>query len=362
MNRKIALAGAAVVLLLPLMFLGARDTLTFKGYIMRCVFPLTMVMVFCLNYYKIIPQALWHHGKRSIVLSNTVVIVLCSTALAGWHNIEFREYQKEVEKAAAATAGTGKKQLRPAPHNRPDNGRRIWITAFLDGMNLTFAAFVAYSIRSKEHIRSLEKQQQEAEVARQEAELRGLRNQISPHFLLNTLNNIYALAAISSERTQSAVMQLSRLLRHTLYNNQQEMVSLLSEADFIRSYIDLMKLRMATNVRIETDISVEQDSKTMVAPLIFISLVENAFKHGVSGSRDCIISISLKEDSESIVCDIFNSNNPKQSSDHSGHGIGLTLVQQRLESIYPNMHKWARWTDTNNLYHSRITIYKTLNT
>ena len=213
-------------------------------------------------------------------------------------------------------------------------------------------------MRSSEHINNLERQQKEAEVARQKAELKGLRNQISPHFLLNTLNNIYALAAISTERTQSAVLQLSKLLRHTLYDNQSEMVTLRSEADFIVSYIDLMKLRLASNIKIETHIDVAEGSQTMVAPLLFISLVENAFKHGVSGSEPCLISISLHEDTGSITCDILNSNNPKTSSDRSGHGIGLQLVRQRLEAIYPGRYEWTKGVEKDGLYHSKLTILR----
>ena len=151
-------------------------------------------------------------------------------------------------------------------------------------------------------------------------------------------------------------MQLSQMLRHTLYDNQQEAVTLLSEAKFISSYIDLMKLRMTSNVHIETNISVAETSRTMVAPLLFISLVENAFKHGVAATGDSFISIALYEDAGSIVCDISNSNNPKTQSDRSGHGIGLQLVQQRLDAIYGNRYTWTKGVDENNMYHSKIVI------
>ena len=122
----------------------------------------------------------------------------------------------------------------------------------------------------------------EAEKSRTEAELKNLRNQLNPHFLLNTLNNIYALIAFDTDKAQTAVQELSRLLRHVLYDNQQNFVTLDKEMDFIRNYIELMRIRLSANVRVETKIDVRPDSRTEIAPLIFISLIENAFKHGIS--------------------------------------------------------------------------------
>lgn len=358
MNKKIIAANIAFALLFPLMFIRPGEESSLTIYLMKCVVPLMMVLVFCLNYYKLIPRAMKRAGRHNLVLSNAILVMLCCTMLAGWHRLEFAQYHKEKAKTeqVAAVQNDGKDNKENGGKTGKDR-RHFWLyAAFFDGLNLIFAIFVAYSIRSSEQINNLKKLQQEAEVARQQAELKSLRNQISPHFLLNTLNNIYALAAISAERTQGAMMQLSRLLRHTLYDNQSEMVTLRSEADFITSYIDLMKLRLAANVRIETSIDIDQNSRTMVAPLLFISLIENAFKHGVAGTASCIISVSLHEGNGSIVCDIINSNHPKQSSDRSGHGIGLNLVRQRLETIYPGQYEWIKGVEADGLYHSKITI------
>ena len=304
-------------------------------YLMRCAVPLMMVIVFCINYYKLIPRAIRKNGKSNLLPSNIVIVLLCCTLLCGLHRVEFSRYHKvkeQTELTEKRQEGYGWKNKDGRPKKRDGRSFQISATIF-DALNIIFAIFVAYAMRSSEHINNLERQQKEAEVARQKAELKGLRNQISPHFLLNTLNNIYALAAISTERTQSAVLQLSKLLRHTLYDNQSEMVTLRSEADFIVSY-------------------------TMAAPLLFISLVENAFKHGVSGSEPCLISISLHEDTGSITCDILNSNNPKTSSDRSGHGIGLQLVRQRLEAIYPGRYEWTKGVEKDGLYHSKLTILR----
>ena len=230
-----------------------------------------------------------------------------------------------------------------------------------DILNFIFAIIVAYYIRSREHIAQLQQLRQQAETAQRDAELRSLRNQISPHFLLNTLNNIYALAGISTERTKDAIMQLSKMLRHMLYDNQAELVTLSSEVEFIRSYVDLMRLRQAQNVKVETLFNIKPGGDTMVAPLLFISLVENAFKHGVSANEPCMISIKMTENEESIICDISNSNHPKQSNDRSGHGVGLELVQQRLDMVYPDRYSWIKGVGADGLYHSIMEIKITTN-
>ena len=214
-------------------------------------------------------------------------------------------------------------------------------------LNLIFVVLIAYSLRMSKHAHRLEHERQEAEVARRDAELNGLRLQISPHFLLNTLNNIYALTAISSERAQQAIIQLSQLLRHMLYENQHGMVDFSSECKFISSYVDLMKLRMAPNVKVDLEISIPENDKSQVAPLLFISLVENAFKHGVSSTEP------------SSICDITNTNFPKPSNDRSGHGIGLQQVEQRLNSIYQGKYSWTHGiNETDGLYHSEIVLKK----
>ena len=178
----------------------------------------------------------------------------------------------------------------------------------------------------------------EAERNRSEAELKNLRNQLNPHFLLNTLNNIYALIAFDTDKAQQAVQELSKLLRYVLYDNQQTYVPLGKETDFIRNYIELMRIRLSSNVQMTTQIDILPDSRTLIAPLIFISLIENAFKHGTSNDRPSFIRIDIHERGGELVCRIRNSCFPKTASDRSGSGIGLKNLSKRLEMIYPQRH------------------------
>lgn len=385
MKIKLIIGSIVIVLLLSMMFLGPHDELTARSFLLHCVMPTMTVAVFWINYLWLMPKYVMQGSKRNIIVCNIIIIVCCCAFLTYWHNIEqqyshrnshWMPMERRMERPPFEgndfkdthfndRGNEGKEYFGhpernfPAPREmRPAHRRsHINILASLrDSINFAFAIFVAYSIRSQQHISKLRQKRQEAEMARRDAELRSLRNQISPHFLLNTLNNIYALAAISSERTQSAVMQLSKMLRHMLYDNQSEMVTLRSEIEFIRSYVDLMRLRLAQNVKVETLFKTIDNSNTMVAPLLFISLVENAFKHGVSSNEPCLISIKMTENEDCIVCDISNSNHPKQSNDRSGHGVGLELVQQRLNMVYPGRYSWIKGVGADGLYHSVIQL------
>lgn len=160
--------------------------------------------------------------------------------------------------------------------------------------------------------------------------------------LLNTLNNIYALIAFDSEKAQQAVQELSKLLRYVLYDNQQLFVPLSKEIDFIRNYIELMRIRVSPQVDIQTTFDIKPESQTPIAPLIFISLIENAFKHGISPTEPSFINIAITETEKEICCTIRNSNYPKTRADKSGSGIGLEQVSKRLELLYPKRYRWQR--------------------
>ena len=193
-------------------------------------------------------------------------------------------------------------------------------------------------------------------MARHDAELRSLRNQISPHFLLNTLNNIYALTAINQERAQDAIQQLSKMLRHMLYDNQESSVALSDELQFLENYISLMKIRLSANVDVTFTHNVDVPG-VRIAPLIFISLVENAFKHGISPTEQSFVHIEINATDHDINCRIENSNHPKSNQDRSGHGIGLNQVQRRLDLAYPNHYKWVKGTNEDGtIYTSAIHI------
>lgn len=187
----------------------------------------------------------------------------------------------------------------------------------------------------------IEKLNERIITERKDMELRNLKNQLNPHFLFNTLNNIYALTAFDTEKAQNAIHQLSKLLRYTLYESDGTQVTLDKELQFIRSYINLMALRLSDNTRLTVSIHDGGTNGLEIAPMMFISLVENAFKHGVSAGSESFIDIRITLDGNRICCHVENSLFPKQESDKSGSGIGLANLQRQLELLYPESHDYS---------------------
>jgi LytS/YehU family sensor histidine kinase len=146
------------------------------------------------------------------------------------------------------------------------------------------------------------------------------------------------------------------MLRHLLYDNQEREVTLTDEMQFIENYIALMKIRLSQNVDVTFHRQVALPG-IKVAPLIFISLIENAFKHGVSPVEPSFVHISITATEHDITCQIENSNHPKSHDDRSGHGIGLSQVQRRLELSYPGRYTWEKGVNKEgNIYTSTIHI------
>lgn len=298
---------------------------------------LCYMAVFYINYFLLIPKLYLKHKRSRFLWENVAVIIVALLLHMAWWGLMSK--------------------IQPAPpRHRPGTPPMFLIW---QGILMGLLVTLAMAIRMSQHWKRTEDMRREAEKARSEAELTNLRNQLNPHFLLNTLNNIYALIAIDPDKAQGAVQELSKLLRHVLYDNQQNFVPLCKEVAFITNYIELMKIRLSQTVAVNTDISVDENDATPIAPLIFISLIENAFKHGISPSVPSYINVKIAEADGVITCEIRNSYHPKSVNDKSGSGIGLEQVQKRLNLMYGGgRHEWHRGTSPDGKeYYSIIKIY-----
>ncbi len=173
---------------------------------------------------------------------------------------------------------------------------------------------------------------------KQAAELNALKSQLNPHFIFNTLNNIYSLALARSERTAEAVERLSGILDYVLHHCNESYVSLNNEVQMINDYIALEALRFGDRVDVSFVNAVKAPAR--VAPLLFLSLVENAFKHGASQELgQAKINIRLASEAGQVVFEISNTKPPSQRSDNSSPSIGIKNLQRQLELLYPNAHE-----------------------
>jgi len=239
----------------------------------------------------------------------------------------------------------------------PAMSANMWI-GFFSGflmflvLNCMVAA-IAIGIRHFIRTRQIKQQLKDEKAKNTEAELAWLKNQINPHFLFNTLNNISSLTHIDADAAQDAIAQLSDLLRYAMYETNKKMVSIEGEVEFMRNYISLMKLRCNEKTEVTTSFDVKHNME--IAPLLFISLVENAFKHGVSSSRSSKIDIRLLQNEDELIFNCDNTNFPKDDADRSGSGIGLENTRRRLDLMYSGRYTWEQ-TLEGDIYHVRITL------
>lgn len=170
-----------------------------------------------------------------------------------------------------------------------------------------------------------------------EAELMLLKNQINPHFFFNTLNNLYSLIKKDTDAAQNYVLKLSDLMRFTIYESGKENVNLSDEVDYLINFIDLQTSRYHKEIDVNFEKKI-QNSNTHIAPLLFINLLENAFKHGVEKTTDeAFVHILLIENNQKITFTIKNNFEIDKAS--KAKGIGLTNLKDRLNLIYPNRHQ-----------------------
>ena len=344
MNKRIEIllhaAVWAILFLLPLTFLNRGNGINVPHYLVVSMSTLLMMVVFYVDYLWLTPHYFVKRKHRFYWLFNIIIVVGLGIFLHYWMSFA---------PGLFSTEGIRPRRYEPSVIST--------LSFILRGIfNLAIAAAVATAIVLAMQWQKAETARKDAEAARTKAELSNLRSQINPHFLLNTLNNIYALTAFDTAKAQEAIQELSKMLRHILYDNQQPTVPLNNEVEFLENYIKLMRIRIPESVDINYQLSLI-NSQLAIAPMIFISLVENAFKHGISPTEPSFIHIRLEADQHTITCDIRNSNHPKTASDHSGHGIGLQQVQRRLDLSYPGRYEWKRGvSDDGKTYHSQITL------
>ena len=204
-----------------------------------------------------------------------------------------------------------------------------------------------------------ENDRQKAEAARAEAELQVLRHQLSPHFLLNSLNNIYSLVAFDSTKAQNTIVELSKMLRYQLYESDAEFIPLKKEMDFLCNYISLMRIRLPESNIVETQCDCD-DENLLVAPNILIYLVENAFKYGAQPTGKAHICIRLTVCNRHLNFCCMNTINHKllrysvNSDEPKNNGLGLQQVERMLQIYYRNRYTWTYGETQDKQYYQSI--------
>ena len=345
-RRNLILNTTQIVVWAGVFLVPALVTWTTTGHMQQAFFVfrhtarmvLPLFLLYGLNYYLLVPQFLYG-GKGKVKWFYILNVLL----LVGYNLYRF---------------------IPRGPMTPPEEVvqqiglRNIW--AFFLGGIIAAVFFqvlmilLAVGLRHLMRMNDREMQFEEERRKTAEAELTWLKHQLNPHFLFNTLNNISSLTQIDPDKAQESIGQLSDLLRYALYDSEAEKVQLASEIEFMDNYIDLMALRCNELTTVEKQL--EAPSKPVeVAPLLFISLVENAFKHGVNARHPSFVKVSMHMDGDDLVFACDNSLFEKQGTDRIGSGIGLENMKRRLELLYPGRYTYEQ-TAADDTYHVQVTL------
>lgn len=227
----------------------------------------------------------------------------------------------------------------------------ILLTFLIAGASTVYKIFNDWFIHVSE--------KQELEKQTMQSELRFLKSQINPHFLFNTLNNLYALTLKKSDKAPEIVIKLSEMMRYMLYECNEKRVMLSKEVNYIKNYIDLESLRQGKNVKIDFQLFGDPGHR-MIAPLMFTPFLENSFKHGVGNLiANGFVNIKLNVNGDDVDFFIENSKPDKPPTsihkDKRSGGIGLVNVQKRLNLLYPEKYD-LQIKDTPNAYAVHLKI------
>lgn len=328
----------------PLMLLYYNEV-EIKHEIEMLILCWSICILFLLNYIFFVPRCLLYANKKifKFILINTLLIILFSVFMffvegkAREHHHMHKQIEREeilFEFPSPSDYIDKHDGLPPFPHKKPPFNIMFLISKVLP---MIFAVGATIGIRTITEVRVQRKKINELKHSYAEAELKNLRKQFSPHFLFNTLNSIYALIDISPEMSKDAIIRLSNMMRKVMVEYKTFHCVPLSESmALLKDYIELMKLR--TNENLDLKISLPSKTESFcIPPLLFIVLVENAFKHGVIPPRKSFVYINIViEDGKTIICEVENSYFGDKVLSRKKSGDGIEDLQKRLDIIYPS--------------------------
>jgi len=318
-------------------------------------------LVFMINIGVLIPKYLITHKYKVYIISALSMILFMSVTGFLLNSILFPTPLKmppmnlgsgiPMELGSGMPAPIG---FKPEQSNDYDSISlviiaNVIISFLVVGSSTTFKVIGQWLI-SDDRRKDLEKEQLRTELAL-------LRHQVSPHFFMNTLNNIHSLIDLNTDDAKDAVIRLSTMMRYLLYDTTQGFTSLKKEIGFIESYISLMKLRFSKNISVTLEVP-EGIPDLQIPPMLFISLLENAFKHGVSYQKKSFVLFKIDVTDQYLNCTIKNSKHHKVQEKSSHYsGIGLTNIRKSLDLLFGKNYKYQiRETESEYEVYLRVPI------
>ncbi len=328
--------GLLALTLLVFQPMSAHITLPTQFWVKQGLLLVLWVAVFYLTAYVSVPRLLMK-GRTGwfvlVLLATAAAIQLLSRGLE--NALHLPELIRQAFHAAEASRQPGIVRHRPPGPPSGRGGRFDLVTLLISLLVLG----IATAITVVQHWQREAQLRERVDQQRTEAELALLKAQINPHFFFNTLNNIYSLTLIDGERARAALHRLSRMMRYVLYDTAAGQAQLSQEVAFVQDYITLMQLRLTDRVQVIFE-HPEPVREVLIAPMILLPFVENAFKHGVAATQASRIVISLRQPTlDRLEIEVRNTLVAKTGTDLAGsNGIGLVNTRRRLDLLYPGRY------------------------
>jgi hypothetical protein len=354
-----------IFLIIPLI----TNNYNIKGGFVRICYDwlrlLPFIIVFIINNFWLLRKLLFY-GKTIIYVSSLLLLVASVTTTFQIINpVLHKNDPKLLEERILQDPQWGRKDMKPEasplfPDNTPvspelyksrtenlsANNRRLPVTnqsVFMFINTLVISLLIAgfnTAIAVTNRWFTEEQARKEIEKEHIQSKLSFLQNQVNPHFLMNTLNNIHSLIEGDRKLAQNAVVKLSEMMRYLLYESGRGTTTLQKEIEFLRSYLELMQLRVDKSIYVNLELP-EKFNNVNLPPLIFIPFIENAFKHGVSYREPSSLSFNLVQKTDSLEFIAINTISRFENNDSFGHpgGFGLENIQKRLDLIYGDRHQ-----------------------
>jgi hypothetical protein len=296
-------------------------------------------VVFLINRFVFVPYLLFK-GKWVLFMFMVFGLIIVLTIGSALYDSKVRRPGPPVRAASEGSdlrmprQARNPERERPRPEGEPPQQRQPRpMPPFANFLIFSFL-IVGFDTGLRSGLRWIEAENEKVRLEKENVanQLILLRNQVSPHFFMNTLNNIHSLIDVDRDEAKEAVIKLSKMMRYLLYETESGRTTIKKEVEFIESYVNLMKLRYNEKVKITLDLPGDIPDKP-VPPLLFTSLIENAFKHGISYREESFINIDLAFGNDRMLLVVKNSKTHDSKKDEFS-GIGIGNTKKRLDLLY----------------------------
>ena len=321
----------ALLFITPVLFSNSGDNLEWHHIFKIWNEYILVLLVFLTNRFVLMPYLFLRDKRIEYFLSITGIIILFSAVLFLLQYIERPMHPGELPLPPmdSVPKGFGPPMPKGPPEFISPIANLVIISILLVGFDSGLIFFSKWMVAEQNKLKA-----ERESIANKMA---FLQNQVSPHFFMNTLNNIHALVDIDTEEAKAAIIKLSQMMDYMLYESQTQGVSLKKEMEFIESYVELMKLRITDDIDLKMEMPVILP-KVKIPPLLTISFIENAFKYGVSYERPSFIHIKINISDNRFIFNVQNRIHP-EIKQNKNSGIGIENTIKRLELLFGNAYK-----------------------